>query len=36
MFTKESPDECVKIYKMYKGEGDIKVPENYTRGYFYK
>ncbi len=36
MFTKESPEECVEIYKMYKGEKEIEVPENYTRGYFYK
>ena len=36
MFTKETPDECVKIYKMYKGEGEVRTPENYTRGYFYK
>lgn len=36
MFTKESPDECVKIYKMYLGKEKALPPENYTRGYFYK
>ena len=36
MFTKESPDECVEIYKMYAGKEKTETPKNYTRGYFYK
>ncbi len=36
MFTKESPKECARIFKMYKGEAEIKNPEGFTRGYFYK
>ncbi len=36
MFTKESPEECVKIYRMYTDEEKALTPKNYTRGYFYK
>ena len=36
MFTRETPSECVKIYRMYEGKEEISLPEEYTRGYFYK
>lgn len=35
-FTDESPEECVNIYLMYKGERKVELPPKYTRGHFYK
>ena len=34
-FTTESPDECVRIFRRYRGENDY-TPENFTRGLFYR
>lgn len=35
-FTDEEPEECVRIYKMYTGEEKVILPQNYTRGHFYR
>ncbi len=35
-FTDEEPEECVRIYKMYTGEEKVVLPQNYTRGHFYR
>lgn len=34
-FTDETPEEAVKIYKMYSGEVQAQRPNAYTRGHFY-
>lgn len=36
MFTSETPEECVRIYKMYSGESPVELPKEYTRGHFYR
>lgn len=35
-FTGESPEECVRIYRMYAGLASPKLPPQYTRGHFYR
>lgn len=35
-FTDETPEECVEIYRMYTGESRVVLPQNYTRGHFYR
>ncbi len=34
-FTTESPEECVRIFRRYRGENDL-TPDEYTRGLFYR
>lgn len=34
-FGTETPEECVKIYKMYSGESPVSMPALFTRGHFY-
>lgn len=36
MFTSETPEECLRIYKMYSGEAPVELPKEYTRGHFYR
>ena len=34
-FTTESPEECVRMLRAYRGEA-VEAPENITRGLFYR
>lgn len=34
-FTTESPEECVRVFRRYRGENDF-APEEFTRGLFYR
>lgn len=36
MFTSETPEQCLRIYKMYSGEAPVELPKEYTRGHFYR